>query len=148
MKTEIDHSTTFYKMLKLRDTSEKLDQYQHENSMWLRSLEFFKQENNHLINRLTEVVDKTSDKIFLAQAEQFQNQFIIKDEFMDELKHDVNEQLRSIKEFQKKNTEKSGYAKSVTESQNKLREQMLYLEKDFTSLRTEFHDYLTKQIWS
>ena len=132
-------------MLKLRDTSEKLDQYQHEINMWLRSLEFFKQENNHLIMRLTEVVDTTSDKTFLAQAEHFQNQFIIKDEFMDELKHEVNEQLASLKDFQKKN---SAYSNSFRESQSNLREQMLYLEKDFSSLRSEFHEYLTRQIRS
>jgi len=84
-------------MVKLSAITDKMDQYQHETSMWARSLDFFKQENNYLKNRLSEVVDKTSDKYFLAQAEHFQNQFIIKDEFIDELKHDVNEQLRHLK---------------------------------------------------
>lgn len=135
-------------MLKLRVTSEKLDQYQHENNMWLRSLDFFKQENNHLKNRLTEVVDKVSDKNFLAQAEHFQNQFIIKDEFIDELKHDVNIQFKQLKDYMKKNVEMNGHAESFQEVQKNLRDQMHYLEKDFTSLRNEFHEYLTKQIWS
>jgi cell shape-determining protein MreC len=58
-------------MLELRAIDEKLDQYKNENSMWLRSLEFLKQENNHLKDRLTVVVDKTSDRSFLAQAEHF-----------------------------------------------------------------------------
>lgn len=116
--------------------------------MWLRELEFFKQENNHLKNRLSAVVDKTSDKLFLAQAEHFQNQFIIKDEFVDELKHDVNEQVRYLKNFQQKYTDLNGQAKSFSEVQNNLRDQMNYLEKDFSSLRNEFYAYLTKQIWS
>jgi hypothetical protein len=135
-------------MLKLKETSEKLDQYQHETSMWIRSLDFFKQENNHLKNRLTEVVDKTSDKYFLAQAEHFQNQFIIKDEFMDELRHDINDQTKRLKEHQRKNQYLNGQAANLTELQTNLREQIHYLEKDFTSLRNEFHHYLTQQIWT
>ena len=131
-------------MIKLRDSGEKFDQYQHENNMWLRSLEFLKQENNHLINRLTEVVDKTSDKVFLAHAEHFQNQFIIKNEFMDELKHEVNEQLQLAREYQKKSVEKAGHPPTFLEIQNNLREQMSYLEKDFTNLRNEFQDYVTR----
>lgn len=134
-------------MLKLRVTSERLDQYQHESSMWIRTLDFFKQENNHLRNRLTEVVDKTSDKYFLAQAEHFQNQFIIKDEFMDELRHDINEQIKMLKDQPRKFPGSNGQD-TMSELQNKLREQMHYLEKDFTSLRNEFHHYLTEQIWT
>jgi len=135
-------------MLELREIGEKLDQYQNENSMWLRSLEFLKQENNHLKDRLTEVVDKTSDKVFLAQAEHFQNQFIIKDEFIDELKHDVNTQFAQMKSHSKKNGELHHNGYNFTEVQNNLRDQMRYLEKDFSCLRNEFHEYLTKLIWS
>lgn len=135
-------------MLELRENSDKLDQYQNENSMWIRSLEFLKQENNHLKDLLTEVVDKTSDKVFLAQAEHFQNQFIIKDEFMDELKHDVNTQFTHLKNHTKKNGEPYRNGINFTEVQNRLRDQMQYLEKDFSCLRNEFHDYLTKLIWS
>ncbi len=133
-------------MIKLRDMSAKLDQYQHENMTWVRSLEFFKQENAHLKDRLTAVVDKTSDKYFLAQAEHFQNQFIIKDEFIDELKHDINEQSRSIRDYSKK-VLINGSADSFTAVQEKLRDQMQYLEKDFRDLKNEFNNYLTEQIF-
>jgi len=129
--------------------SAKLDQYQHENLSWSRSLEFFKQENAHLKDRLTQVVDKTSDRNFLAQAEHFQNQFIIKDEFIDELKHDVNEQARMIKDYSKKGL--NGLEVGVTpfsSVQEKLREQMLYLEKDFSALRNEFNTYLSSQVFA
>lgn len=112
--------------------SATLDQFHFENMTWTRSLEFFKQENAHLKDKLTEVVDKTSDKDFLAQAEHFQNQFIIKDEFIDELKHEVNEQAKMIREQSHRNFDAS---------QDKLREQMLYLEKDFVELRNDFHRF-------
>ncbi len=135
-------------MFMMKETHEKLDQYQNEAGMWLRTLDFIKQENNFLKNRLSAVVDNRSDKVFLAQAEHFQNQFIIKDEFIDELKHDVNEQVRQIKTYGLKNAELNGHAKSFSDTQDNLRDQMTYLEKDFTHLRNEFYAYLTKQIWS
>jgi hypothetical protein len=112
-------------------------------------LEFFKQENAHLKDRLTQVVDKTSDKEFLAQAEHFQNQFIIKDEFIDELKHDVNEQARMIKDYTRKGLNGIDIGLELFASvQEKLREQMLYLEKDFSALRNEFNSYLSSQVFA
>ena len=116
--------------------------------MWLRTLDFIKQENNFLKNRLSAVVDNQSDKSFLAQAEHFQNQFIIKDEFIDELKHDVNEQIREVKIYGMKNAELNRHAKSFANMQDNLRDQMTYLEKELTSLRNEFYAFLTKQTWS
>jgi Txe/YoeB family toxin of Txe-Axe toxin-antitoxin module len=43
-----------------------LEQLQFESMTWSRSLEFFKQQNAHLKDRLTEVVDKISDKSFFS----------------------------------------------------------------------------------
>ena len=129
--------------------TEIIDQFQHEIKMWLRSLDFFELENNYLKNRLSDVVDKTNDKYYLAQAEHFQNQFIVKDEFMDELKHDVNEQFRNLKSTTVAlSAKKIDVEEKYTERQDNLREQMIYLEKDFTSLRNEFQAYLNKQPWA
>jgi hypothetical protein len=125
----------------LKNVSNKLKQYHHENLTWVRSLEFFKQENSFLKNRLSEVVDITSDRDVLAQAEHFQNQFIIKDEFLDQLRHDVHEQERILTEkYVRTGNVVDDY---VSNRQRKLREQMEYLERDFSSLRNEFNRYLT-----
>ena len=117
-----------------------LEQYHHEAMTWLRSIDFYKQENSHLMNRLSEVVDGTTDRDFLAQAEHFQNQFIIKDEFMDILRHDVNEQQSRLMEKHRKR--EPFLDKSLETSQLGLREQVAYLEKDFTELRNDFNRYL------
>jgi hypothetical protein len=111
---------------------------------WVRSLDFFKQENNHLKNRLSEVVDFSSDKSFLAHAEHFQNQFIIKDEFVDELKHDINEQERILMDRYIKTG--NNLDDIAIQRQKNLREQIEYLEKDFTNLRNEFNNYLTQML--
>jgi hypothetical protein len=124
--------------------SDKLEQLHHENQTWVRSIDFFKQENAYLKNRLSQVVDKTFDKVFLAQAEHFQNQFIIKDEFMDELKHDVNEQGRIMRDRYLK----AGISVDdvVIRRQSKLRDQIEFLERDFTKLRNEFNTYLAQML--
>jgi hypothetical protein len=113
-------------------------QFQHEHKTWSRSLEFFKQENAFLKNRLAEVVDQNMDKGFLSLAEHFQNKFIIKDEFIDELRHDINTQKDRL----------SVKAEALTDvklikQQEKLRNEMEYFEKDFNQLKNEFNKYLS-----
>jgi hypothetical protein len=118
----------------------KQEQYHHENMTWGRSLDFFRQENSFLKNRLSEVVDHQTSKDFLALAEHFQNSFILKDEFMDELKHDINAQEKVLKDnFISGKTE---LGERTMKLQDKLRNEMEYLEKDFAQLKNEFNKYL------
>ena len=116
----------------------KPDQFHHENKTWNRMLEFFKQENTFLKNRLSEVLDYNSDKNFLALAEQFQNKFILKDEYIDELRHDLNVQDDILND----STGAPVYNKLV-KTQEKLRNEMEYFEKDFNMLKNEFNKYLS-----
>ncbi len=118
----------------------KLDQYRFEHLTWERMLDFFKQENAFLKTRLSQVLDRKIDSEFLALAEQFQNQFIIKDDFIDELKHDINEMERAIKESSV--TMKIVPDIKVENKHNKLRNEMEYLEKNFAQLKNEFNKYL------
>ncbi len=118
----------------------KFEQYCHEHLTWERMLDFFKQENAFLKTRLSQVVDKKTDKDFLAYAEHFQNQFIIKDEFIDELNHDVHE----IQEICKQDmiAPKNDYGKKIETRHNKLRNEIEFLEKNFTQLKNEFNKYI------
>ncbi len=118
----------------------KIAQYLDETYTWERLLFFCKQQNIDLKTRLSEVVDPSTDKNFLALAEQFQNQFILKDEFMDELAHDVKEQQRKLMEAGEKNIQPD---EKINKKQRKLRNETQYLEKDFRRLAAEFNSYLT-----
>ena len=116
-------------------------QFLHENKTWCRLLDFFKQENSYLKNRLSEVVDISTDKEFLALAEQFQNKFIIKDEYIDELKRDIIRQeyiLNELNEFLPD--------EKITGIQSKFRNEMEYFEKDFNQLKNGFNKYLSSAI--
>lgn len=116
----------------------KPDQFHHENKTWGRLLEFLKQENTILKNRLSEVVDHNSDKEFLLLAEQFQNKFILKDDYIDELRHDINTQ-----EFNLINRKDNLLDTKLLKRQEKLRNEMEYFEKDFNQLKNEFNKYLS-----
>ncbi len=117
----------------------KTEQFLQETYTWERLLFFFKQENINLKTKLSEVVDPSTDRNFLALAEQFQNQFILKDEFMDELAHDVKEQQRKLNDATLKNIVPD---EKISKMQRKLRNETQYLEKDFNRLKNEFNSYL------
>lgn len=116
----------------------KPDQFHHENKTWTRLLEFFKQENTFLKNRLAEVVDARTDKEFLSLAEQFQNKFIIKDEYIDELRHDIN-----LSDQDLTNSKVVLVDNKLIKRQEKLRNEMEYFERDFNMLKNEFNKYLS-----
>ena len=116
----------------------KPDQFHHENKTWTRLLDFFKQENTFLKNRLSEVVDHRTGKEFLGLAEQFQNKFILQDEFINELRHDINMQDGDLLNSSDKVSQNK-----LSKRQEKLRNEMEYFEKDFYSLKNEFNKYLS-----
>ena len=119
----------------------KSDQFNHEIKTWSRLLDFFKQENTFLKNRLAEVVDYRADKEFLALAEQFQNKFIIKDEYIDELRHDTNLQARDLTSTNKAITDIK-----LIKRQERLRNELEYFEIDFIKLKNEFNKYLSTDL--
>lgn len=118
----------------------KLEQYHHENSTWERMLDFFKQENAFLKNRLSEVLDTKTDTDFLALAEHFQNQFIIKDDFIDELRHDIHTMEAELKKSFI--NDEVILEKKLIKKHEKLRNEMEYLEREFAALKNEFNKYL------
>ena len=119
----------------------KPDQFNHEIKTWARLLNFFKQENTFLKNRLAEVVDYGADKEFLALAEQFQNKFIIKDEYIDELRHDTNLQARDLTSSNTALTDIK-----LIKRQERLRNELEYFEIDFIKLKNEFNKYLSTDL--
>jgi len=116
------------------------EQYHHEHLTWERLLAFFKQENAFFKTRLSEVLDRDMGKDLLALAEHFQNQFIVKDEYIDELKHDVHEIDMILQQDMRAG--RNTLDKRMEARHNKLKEEVEFLEKNFSELKKEFNDYL------
>ena len=132
-------SRTFITIKRNLMEKNKTDQVLQECMAWERLLDFFKQENSHLKIRLSEVLDNKTDKDFLALAEHFQNQFILKDEFVDEMSHDVREQEQNLVTLADK---KATIEENLIKKQQKIRNEMEFLEKDFNRIKNEFNKYL------
>jgi len=124
----------------------KLEQFHHENLTWERSLEFFKQENSFLKTRLSQVLDYDGKDVdgFMALVEQFQNQFILKDELIAELLHDIHAQETKLKHSFIDPNNSDVLNKKLTRQQEKLRNEMIFFEKDFARLKNEFNNYLVQ----
>jgi len=113
----------------------KQNQFEHEHTAWLRSLEFFKQENALLKYRLSEMVDNNEDDLFLQMAEHFQNELLLKDELLNTLLKDLHGLQNSEKLSDK-----------MISRQNKLRNEILEFEKSFLHLSNEFNKKLLQSI--
>ncbi|MEO7294429.1 MAG: hypothetical protein ABIW34_15070 [Ginsengibacter sp.] len=124
------------------DNISKRDQCVHESKTWERSLDFFKQENTFLKNRLSAVVDDKDDNAFLLLAEYFQNQFVLKDEFIKDLKRDVTEQEKNITA----NFTTQCIDNKILKRQEKLRNEIDFFEKDFAFLKQEFNKAITRSL--
>jgi len=122
------------------DKITKTEQFLQECSGWLRLLDFFKQENSYLKTRLSFVVDHKAEADFLTWAEQFQNRFILKDEFITEIALDVKRQEILLAETAVK---KILTEEQLSKKQQKLRNEIEYLEKDFSVTKNEFNKFIS-----
>ena len=113
----------------------KTEQFLQECAGWIRLLDFFQQENIYLKNRLSLVVDYKSETDFLPLAEQFQNQFILKDEFITEITQDVKKQQTMLTGL---NAEEN-----LIKKQQKLRNEIEFLEKDFSTIKNQFNKFIS-----
>jgi len=119
--------------------STKIEQFLHESLTWKRLLDFFIQENSFLKTRLSEVVDRETDKVIIANAEYFQNEFILKDEYIRDIEIDVKTHEKNL---QLVLAQKKTLDNKICKQQEKLRNEISYLEKEFSSLKNQFNKYL------
>jgi hypothetical protein len=107
-----------------------------ESTAWLRLLDQTRQENSYLITRLSEAVDQKTGIDFLNEAEYFQNTLILKDELITEIISDVKKQQDKLKErlLANKKTDEQ-----LLKQQQKLRNEINRLEKDFIAMKDEFN---------
>jgi len=119
--------------------SNKIEQFLHEIMTWMRQIDFFNQENSHFKTRLSEVVDMVIDKRIISNAERFQNQFIVNDECINDMARDIRLHEKNLQLIR---TQKKAPDSKAYKMQEKLRNEMVYLEKQFLKLKNEYNQYL------
>ena len=127
-------------MIKNLMISSNARQCQFENASWIRLIEFLAQENSHMKNRLSEILDHINDRDNLELAEGFQNQFIIKDDLYDHLIFELKEEAKKIKEV--KTNSKNVIFPELKKTHNNFRDQLELIERDHGHLKKDFNTYL------
>lgn len=113
------------------DINEHLKQ---EQTSWLKTLERLRLENLLLKNKLIEIVKKDISKEQLERAEFFQGLFLDKDTVIALLRRDIARQASKST-----HPEKNGYL----QDQNKLKEDVYRMEKEFSAVKEEFNRFVT-----
>ncbi len=123
-------------------STEKIYTQHQENQSWHQRMSFYKDEIKVLQNRLGEVVNKNTSKDMLAQAEHFQNKFIVFRNNIDELSHKINVSEDQLMDHIKQNPTAVDHRK--VEDHTEVRSEVSEMEKSFSDLRGEVHAYLAK----
>ena len=121
--------------------NKKYIQFKHENETWLRTLDYFQHENIYLKNRLAQIARTNINNSFLDDLEAYQNRFMDKDAVIAILRYDIALQNDLIEDS---NTPvDTDVSSKIILKQNKLREDMQRMEKEFNRLKFDFNNYLS-----
>lgn len=114
----------------------------HQETDWLRELEFYKQEISVLTNRLEEVAAKNTSKETLAQVEHFQNRFILLKEQHDILRHDNAARSERLNEMAK--AIPTHIDEKFVADKDEMHKRMSDFFSSFRDTRFEFNKFLSK----
>ena len=108
----------------------------------IRGLDFYWQELTILRKRLEEIASDNTSHEVAGQIEHFQNQFIIHNEQIDELRHAFHQ---NFKEMEVQLVEMAGFADESTFATNEeLYERYITEERLFNELRLDFNRFAAK----
>lgn len=116
------------------------EHFMHEYQAWTRALDFLLQENAYLKTRLAQVLDTSTDKHLVIEAEYFHALFLQNDDVIREMQRDVREQQEFLRSLSDSNSTVSD--KVIHKKQVKLRNEMEHFERKFTQVKNEFNRYL------
>lgn len=120
----------------------KIFEMHQEHAEWLNKLSFYKDELKVMNNRLSEIAKKNTSGDILAQVEHFQNQFVVQDEQLGILKHNINEHEEYLQHRLDANPVAAEHQSSSDSPQ--IRESVESFERIFNELRHEFNQFLSK----
>ncbi len=108
----------------------------------LRALDFYKQDIMILRRRLEEIAADNTGHEVAVKVEYFQNQFLIQSNNIDELKHNLNQNLAKVEEQVKAS---AGFLdQSVAAENSEIYSQYLSLEKVINEIRHEFNSFASR----
>jgi hypothetical protein len=113
-----------------------------EHVQWTNALRFYKDELGIFRNRLEEVVSRNNGHDFSAKAEQFQNNFILQNEKVDVLVHDIKMHEQELSDYAKDYPIASDHV--FFENHDGLEERMNSFVDLYKDLKGDFNRFLTE----
>lgn len=121
----------------------KLKQFQSEADTWKRMLAFVMEENVLLKFRLSEIMKEAPELLPLDDLEMFQSLFIEQDRFITFLR---NELLEFDKLLVRETFEDGKLYRKVSAHQKSLRKTVRDAEKNFSKLKSDFHEFVIETL--
>ena len=113
-----------------------------DHTIWAKGLEFYRDELELMKRRLLDISAKNTSEEASKGVEHFQNQFIIQQKNISDLRHAVKNYVTGLSNDAK---EHDGHVDAIFITQGEsLKERYEQLEQIMNSLRHEFNDYLSK----
>lgn len=113
-----------------------------DHTIWAKGLEFYNDELDLMGRRLLDISSKNTSIEAGKGVEHFQNQFIIQQKSISDLKHEVRNYLKRLSSDAMQH---GGHVQeSFIKEGNDLREKYEQLEQIMNSLRHEFNGYLSR----
>ena len=110
------------------------------HNRWLRSLQFYKQELEILRNMLYEIARKNTRDSVMKEIDHYENQFKIQVENIDQLSHDIQQNITKIGKEAEAST--AGYIDGdLVSTHNALEEKFEREETIINELRATFHHF-------
>lgn len=122
----------------------KVRQLKEENDSWRKALEFMVHENAMLKNRLADMLKNNTSigKMFLDDAEQYQNLFLRQDESIKLLRGDVAAFDRLL---QREVYEDGQIIKTVLHKYVQLRKDIAQAQIEFGKMKTQFISFASEE---
>ena len=114
----------------------------YEHTQWLNKLSFYKDEISVMQKRIEEIAKKNSAKEVTVQIEHVQNQLLIQQNNMDDIKHHIKQDEQNLKNNIMKNETAIDHRK--IEDHVKEREEIIAFEDNFNKLRKELNAFVAQ----
>jgi hypothetical protein len=113
-----------------------------DHTIWVKGLEFYRDELDIMNKRLLDVSGKNTMEEARKGVEHFQNQFMIQQKNISDLRHQVNSYVRGLSNDARAH---DGHVDAIFITQGEgLKQRYEQLEQIMNSLRREFNEFLSK----
>jgi hypothetical protein len=115
-----------------------------EHREWLSKCSFYKDELHILRNRIAEIALGNTSKDILAQVERFQNQLIVQQTQLEQLRHNIKEQENIVEKSILDNPTATDHRK--IDDHSNLRDQVATFDRLFSAMKQELTEFVARQL--